>query len=43
MLENPTDRLDNIAGVLNRERNVLGLMPHPRARHGAADGVERRL
>src|SRR5580693_3130364 len=28
-VENPNGSLDNIAGVLNRERNVLGLMPHP--------------
>ena len=26
---NPNGSLDNIAGVFNRERNVLGLMPHP--------------
>src|SRR5450432_3739208 len=28
-LENPNGSLDDIAGVLNRERNVLGMMPHP--------------
>ena len=28
-VDNPNGSLDNIAGVLNRERNVLGLMPHP--------------
>jgi len=27
--DNPNGSLDNIAGVCNRERNVLGLMPHP--------------
>lgn len=26
---NPTGTLDNIAGICNREGNVLGLMPHP--------------
>ena len=26
---NPNGSLDNIAGVVNRERTVLGLMPHP--------------
>src|SRR5262249_22657047 len=28
-VENPNGSLDDIAGVLSRERNVLGLMPHP--------------
>jgi phosphoribosylformylglycinamidine synthase subunit PurQ / glutaminase len=26
---NPNGSLDNIAGILNREGNVLGMMPHP--------------
>jgi phosphoribosylformylglycinamidine synthase len=26
---NPNGSLGNIAGVCNRERNVVGLMPHP--------------
>jgi phosphoribosylformylglycinamidine synthase len=26
---NPNGSLHNIAGICNRERNVLGLMPHP--------------
>ena len=26
---NPNGSLDNIAGVINRDRTVLGLMPHP--------------
>ena len=26
---NPNGSLENIAGICNRERNVLGLMPHP--------------
>lgn len=26
---NPNGSLSNIAGIINRERNVLGMMPHP--------------
>jgi phosphoribosylformylglycinamidine synthase len=39
---NPNGSLDDIAGICNRERNVLGMMPHPeRASEqllGSADG-----
>ncbi len=28
-LENPNGSVRDIAGILNRERNVLGMMPHP--------------
>jgi phosphoribosylformylglycinamidine synthase len=28
-LENPNGSMRNIAGILNTERNVMGLMPHP--------------
>ncbi|MDQ6708162.1 MAG: phosphoribosylformylglycinamidine synthase subunit PurQ [Acidobacteriota bacterium] len=28
-LDNPNGSLRNIAGIYNRERNVLGMMPHP--------------
>ncbi len=28
-VDNPNGSLRNIAGVLNRERNVMGMMPHP--------------
>ena len=28
--ENPNGSMRNIAGILNRERNVMGLMPHPK-------------
>jgi phosphoribosylformylglycinamidine synthase len=39
---NPNGSLDSIAGICSRERNVLGLMPHPeRASEemiGSADG-----
>jgi phosphoribosylformylglycinamidine synthase len=41
--ENPNGSADNIAGIVNRERNVLGMMPHPeRAVHqllGSSDGA----
>lgn len=41
---NPNGSIDNIAGVLNREKNVLGLMPHPeRASErivGSVDGLD---
>jgi len=40
---NPNGSLANIAGICNRERNVLGLMPHPEraveAPLGSADGL----
>src|SRR5712692_10886962 len=40
---NPNGSLDDIAGISNRERNVLGLMPHPEraseAALGSADGL----
>ena len=39
---NPNGSLDNIAGVVNRDRTVLGMMPHPErlsdARLGGTDG-----
>jgi phosphoribosylformylglycinamidine synthase len=39
---NPNGSLENIAGVLNEGRNVLGMMPHPdrssEALLGSADG-----
>lgn len=42
-LENPNGSLRNIAGILNRDRNVMGLMPHPeRATEplmGSSDGM----
>ncbi len=40
---NPNGSLDNIAGILNEQRNVLGMMPHPdrssEALLGSADGL----
>jgi phosphoribosylformylglycinamidine synthase len=42
---NPNGSLDDIAGILNQRRNVLGMMPHPEdliePLHGGSDG--RRL
>ena len=39
---NPNGSINDIAGVFNREKNVLGLMPHPEdlieAAHGGLDG-----
>ena len=39
---NPNGSIDDIAGVFNRRKTVLGLMPHPEraadARHGGTDG-----
>jgi len=41
---NPNGSIDRIAGVLNKERNVLGMMPHPeRASEsilGSEDGMQ---
>lgn len=40
---NPNGSLRNIAGICNRERNVIGMMPHPdrawEARLGSEDGL----
>ncbi len=42
-VDNPNGSLRDIAGILNRERNVMGLMPHPeRATEplmGSSDGL----
>ena len=42
---NPNGSLDDIAGIVNKQRNVLGMMPHPEnliePLHGGTDG--RRL
>ena len=41
--DNPNGSLDDIAGVFNKERNVLGMMPHPENAaeplHGSTDGA----
>ncbi len=39
---NPNGSLANIAGICNRERNVLGLMPHPERAVEAALGSDGR-
>lgn len=42
-LDNPNGSLHDIAGVFNKERNVLGMMPHPEdaveSLHGSTDGA----
>jgi phosphoribosylformylglycinamidine synthase len=42
-VDNPNGSLDDIAGICNEQRNVVGLMPHPErasdAILGSADGV----
>jgi phosphoribosylformylglycinamidine synthase len=42
-VRNPNGSVDNIAGICNAARNVVGLMPHPErasdAMLGSADGV----
>lgn len=41
--DNPNGSLHNIAGVFNKQRNVLGMMPHPENAveplHGSIDGA----
>jgi len=41
---NPNGSLDNIAGICNEGRNVLGMMPHPdrssEGMLGSADGLK---
>jgi phosphoribosylformylglycinamidine synthase len=42
--DNPNGALDNIAGIVNKERNVLGMMPHPeRCCEQALGGVDGRF
>ena len=40
---NPNGSIRNIAGILNKKRNVMGLMPHPEDAieplHGSTDGL----
>jgi phosphoribosylformylglycinamidine synthase len=42
-VDNPNGSIDNIAGICNEARNVVGLMPHPERASdpllGSADGV----
>ena len=37
---NPNGSLDNIAGIINAEGNVLGMMPHPERSAEAVLGNE---
>ena len=39
-IENPNGSADDIAGVCNTSRNVVGIMPHPERRTGAVLGGE---
>jgi len=40
--DNPNGSVENIAGILNKQKTILGLMPHPEraaeAIHGSTDG-----
>ncbi len=42
-LDNPNGSINDIAGVLNEDRNILGMMPHPENAvehlHGSTDGA----
>jgi phosphoribosylformylglycinamidine synthase subunit PurQ / glutaminase len=42
-VDNPNGSMRNIAGILNRERNVMGMMPHPERASdplmGSTDGL----
>ena len=41
---NPNGSMNNIAGIINREGNVLGMMPHPeRSCEGIMGGIDGRL
>jgi phosphoribosylformylglycinamidine synthase len=41
---NPNGSMDNIAGICNRQRNIVGLMPHPeRACEALLGGIDGRL
>jgi phosphoribosylformylglycinamidine synthase len=41
--DNPNGAIDNIAGIMNKEGNVLGMMPHPeRASEDVVGGSDGR-
>jgi phosphoribosylformylglycinamidine synthase len=43
-VDNPNGSVDSIAGICNRQRNVVGLMPHPeRASHELLGSVDGRV
>ena len=41
--DNPNGSINDIAGIFNKEKNVLGMMPHPEDAvenlHGSTDGT----
>ena len=43
-LSNPNGSMNNIAGIINKERNILGMMPHPERysdkQLGCNDGIK---
>ena len=41
-VDNPNGSVDDIAGICNDGRNVVGLMPHPERAMQRAPGIERR-
>lgn len=43
-VNNPNGAVDDIAGVVNKQRNVLGMMPHPeRCSESALGGIDGRI
>ena len=38
---NPNGSLNNIAGIVNKEKNILGLMPHPERAVNIFDGEDQ--
>jgi phosphoribosylformylglycinamidine synthase I len=42
-LDNPNGSLNDIAGICNEERNVVGLMPHPERASDPALGFEKGM
>ena len=41
-VDNPNGSVDDIAGICNEGRNVVGLMPHPERACHALLGLDRR-
>ncbi len=42
-VDNPNGSMDDIAGICSRERNVVGLMPHPERASSSLLGSEDGL
>ena len=42
--ENPNGSMNNMAGIINKNKNILGLMPHPERAienfHNGIDGIK---